>query len=195
MRAAWLKRQLSRLVAEGTLRYFWTLTVQTDSCDVEESFYFVADAWTRLHKCLVREYGSFQYVWTREGTKRGFGHLHMLTDLEISHGELSSAWLKATGTSWVVDVQPVESTRAGSYMAKYCVSEARNRPITTSGLRTRLRVYSRSKGVIFEPFVQKGRGEGELVRRPWRDVRRELADRGFIQHEKVIGSPWLLARE
>jgi hypothetical protein len=192
MRAGWLKRQLIRHVEEGTFSYFWTLTCRTGSCDPEESLYFVADAWHRLHRSLVREYAGFLYVWTRETTKKGYGHLHLLTNVDLSEGQLSAAWLKATGTSWVVDVQSVLSERAGSYMAKYCVSEARNRPLTTSGQRTRLKVYGKSRGVYFEPFVKSG-GEGELVQAPWRQVRAELAAAGRIQHEKSIGSPWLLA--
>jgi hypothetical protein len=137
-----------------------------------------------------REYGRFDYVWTRERTKRGWAHLHALASVEVDQSWLSGAWLEVTGGSWVVDVKPIESNRVGDYLAKYCTKEARRRARLSDGTRRRTRVFSKSRGLVFEPFIAGGGSGGVLVPLPWYELRDRVQGAGGALAEKVIGAPW-----
>jgi hypothetical protein len=189
MKAAWLKRQVGAAVASGQLVSFWTLTIRTSTCTPWESFELVARAWDRLSKRVKRQYGPFEYVWTREATKRGFAHLHVCASVSIDQAWLSSAWLECTGGSWIVDVQPIESEKVANYLAKYVVSQACSRPRGPGGEASKLNVYGHSKGVVFEPFTRAPEGSHVIVADlPYRDAL-ALLPRDGRQVVKLKGAP------
>lgn len=167
-RAAWLKRQIRAAVEDGRLCQFWTLTIRVRSAeDVVGSRALLMRAWNIVRTNLRRDYGAFSFVWTLERTARGAAHLHLLTSLAVSRADLSRRWRAATGGSWIVDVQGVDTARAGDYLAKYVTATASSR---APGDRSR--VWSRSRDLTFEPFRGKSADPGAWVRwsRPYWDA-------------------------
>lgn len=192
MKASHLKRNIQVHVSSGLLGYFNTLTTWTKTCSAAESYGLVAESWVRLHKRVTRLEGPFEYVWTREATKRGYAHLHVLTSCELDEDWLREAWRDASGGSWVVDAQPVASVKAANYLAKYVVSQATDRPRGPDGRVSKLRIFGKSKGVKFEPFTAPAEeGKALVFGVPWRSLRSMVPADG-IQLEKVFGAPWLV---
>lgn len=151
-RAAWLKRELAAAQERYGLGYFSTLTIGTRTCSPAESDALITTAWDKLAQRITRKYGRFSYVWIREHTKKGMAHLHLLMSVAVDLSWLSEAWMECTGGSWIVDVQPVESSRAGDYVAKYCTQQGRDRARPEfEHLRGR-RFFSKSRDVQFAPF-------------------------------------------
>lgn len=126
-RAAWLKREVHAAVFGYRLKYFWTLTLSTKRCTAAQSFGVVTKAWHHVRRNLTRDYGPFSYVWVMEVTQQGYGHLHLLTSLDISQKELKRRWFHATDGSHQVKAEPAASDHAANYLTKYCAKEAHER--------------------------------------------------------------------
>lgn len=162
-KAAWLIRELKLAQERYHLDYFWTLTVWTEQCTAERSYELVKYWWSLLRRRLGRAYGKFSFVWIQESTKAGYAHLHLFCSLDVTWAELSALWLEVTGGSYIVDVEPVESERASSYLAKYCTEQARQRAEPGYGHLKGKRFFSKSADVQFGPFRQS---QGEEVEVP-----------------------------
>lgn len=205
-RAAWLKRELKAAQLQYELRFFWTLTIRTSTCTPTESDELVTAAWNKLEQRIKRKYGRFSFIWIREHTKKGYAHLHLLVSLDVDPGWLSASWLASTGGSWIVDVAPVDSSRAGDYLAKYCTQQAGDRELPEYAHLAGRRFFSKSRDVQFAPF--RGTPErsrvlneetGELVpTSPWHrqdvpywDYLEMQERRGWIRKvERRIGTPF-----
>lgn len=155
-RAAWLMVQIRLAQVRYQLDEFWTLTIRTSTCTAAESSALVKRSWNRLRTALNDRYGKFSYIWTLEHTKAGYAHLHLVTSLSVRSSELSALWLKASGGSWIVDVEPVRSDRASSYLAKYCTQQARQRVEPDYVHLKGTRFFSKSRDVEFDPFRPVG---------------------------------------
>src|SRR6185312_1369423 len=156
MRVAWLKRQLTQAQERYGLAYFWTLTVWTETMPAKWSDWAITAAWNRLRTTLVRRFGPLSYVWIREHTKRGYAHLHLVADLPIERADLSDLWREASGGSYVVDVQPVETQYVADYLSKYCTQEATTRNEPGMEHMKGRRLFSKSRDVRFDPFRAPG---------------------------------------
>lgn len=193
-RAAWLKEQIGQAVPRYQLRWFWTLTIWTETCTPPESFALATAAWNWTRKDLARAHGRFSYLWTVEATKRGYAHLHLLASLSVSRVELSERWRTSTRGSFVVDVQSVRSERAANYLAKYCIQQATlRREPTLDELRGK-RLFSKSRDVQFEPFRSPGDGSWAMIERPYWSMAAELRQRAPVLSERVQGVPCLQVR-
>ncbi len=176
MRAAWLKRELKLAQEKHRLNYFWTLTIWTKTMPAQWSDVAITLAWNKLNEHIRQKYGAYSYVWLREHTQRGYAHLHLLTSLDIIPAKLSKAWSKASGGSYIVDVQPVETERAADYLAKYCTQEATARREPGNEHLKHKRLFSCSRDIKFAPFrapaqriahLDEETGEIKL-RSPWK---------------------------
>ncbi len=194
-RAAWLKREIKAQVDSGLLTEFWTLTVRTSTCTPAESFQLVSKSWEKLRKVLQKHHGHFEFIWVREVTKRGYAHLHLLTSLQLDPAELSRLWLQSTGGSWIVDAQSVESDRAANYISKYVVEESTRRAAENALGMQKARVFSKSKGILFEPFIKPAEGEVVVVAKGWRAALHEAMSYGTVEAVKIKGSPWVKISE
>lgn len=210
-KAAWLIRELAAAQKRYRLDYFWTLTVWTEQCAPEASYALVKHWWDNLSRRLRREHGSFSFVWIQESTKAGYAHLHLFTSLDVPQAELSAMWLEVTGGSFIVDVEPVSSERASSYLAKYCTEQARLRAEPGYEHLKGKRFFSKSRDVQFAPFRTEGAREevidfetGEVRhvsqwrRRdvPYWERVEHLAARGLVaQLVQVHGVPRIVYRE
>jgi hypothetical protein len=192
MRAAWLKRQIVGAVEHGQVQHFWTLTLRRlidDPMpeDIIQANDFLTRSWNRLRTKLAALYGRHTFVWTREHTKAGWPHLHLLTSFQLEPGELSALWLEATGNSWIVDTQPADSQRAATYLAKYTTQEA------TSGMRPKYaRAFSRSRDLVFESFRPHSEDPSawSLVAKPYWLMARNFATAGReVIRQKLRGVP------
>lgn len=191
-RAAWFKRQANRCLDEYGLAYFWTLTIRrSDEPSRGEqiaSFYRAKASWNILRTNLVRDFGKFSYVWVVESTKAGIAHLHLLCSLDVDPSELARRWELATGDSYVVDVEPIESGRAADYLAKYITQQVGDRPAELKGTR----VFSKSRDVQFEPFRRKSDDASAWFRwsRPYWDAIGRLVQSGAdLLHAHEVGVP------
>lgn len=193
-RAAWLKEQIGQAVPRYDLRWFWTLTIWTESCTPAESFALATAAWHVTRTRLGEAHGRFSYLWTIEATKAGYAHLHLLAALDVPRVELSERWRSATHGSFIVDVQPVRSDRAANYLAKYCIQQATiRRELGGDELRGK-RLFSKSRNVHFEPFRSPGDGSWAMIERPYWDMAAELRSRAPVLSERVQGVPCLQVR-
>lgn len=193
-RVAWLKKQIGQAVERYELRHFWTLTVWTETCTAVESFEHVQASWNRLRTTLTKHYGKFSYVWTVEATKQGYAHLHLLTTLKISRGELSRRWREASRGSFIVDVQPIHSTRAANYLAKYCVQQATLRQDPAWAQLAGKRMFSKSRGIEFDPFrgaESVSDKAWEVVAVPYWEMAARLRAGAPVRSERVRGVPVL----
>jgi len=196
-RVAWLKRQLGAAVERHGLEQFWTLTIWTKTCTPVESFEVATRAWHKLRTRLQQVHGRFSFVWTIEATKQGYAHLHLLTSLPISRRELSDRWCQASGGSFVVDTQPIASTKASNYLAKYCVQQATLRQDPAWAQLAGKRMFSKSRDVQFEPFRTRSEGAGgtwEVWERPYWDAAAKLRSVAPVASERVAGVPSLTVR-
>lgn len=194
-RVAWLKRQIAQAVEQYELRYFWTLTVWTETCTPAESFTLIQQSWNRLRKTLTKHHGAFSYVWTVEATKQGYAHLHLLTTLKVSRGELARRWRQASRGSFIVDVQPIHSTKAANYLAKYCVQQATLRQDPAWSELAGKRMFSKSRDVQFEPFrppQEDSEGGWEIVDIPYWEMAARLRKAAPVRCERVRGVPLLV---
>jgi hypothetical protein len=179
-----------------------TLTVATTSCTAEESARFITLWWNNLHRKLNHRYGPFSYLWAHEHTKRRYSHLHLLGSLELEPSELSAMWLQVTGSSFIVDVQPVESARAADYLAKYCTEQATLRASPEYRHMQGKRFYSKSRDVKFADFRNQAEdieasGEWRRLDIPYHElVRRARAAGGSeVQRLAVVPSCTLQAED
>ena len=189
MKAAWLKRELNLARQRHALDYFWTLTIWTETMPAAWSDVAITKAWNRLRTNLVRRFGPISYVWLREHTKAGYAHLHLLCDLPIAQADLSDLWRDATGGSYIVDVQPVESARASDYLAKYCTQEATARGEPGMEHMRGRRLFSTSRDIKFAPFKAPGtriefldEETGELT---MRSAYRTMSVPYWVEHERL----------
>ena len=205
MRAAWLKRELRQAVDREGLAYFWTLTIWTETMPAQWSDKSIVAFWNLFRTRMVRWFGPTAYVWIREHTKAGYAHLHLLCDQPISQADVSSMWKDASGGSYIVNVEPIESDRAGDYLAKYCTQEATaRRQIGNEHLKGK-RLFSKSRGITFAAFRPPGQKvahldeeSGEITMRsvwkilqvPYWDERNRLTRaHGPPIVERIIGQP------
>lgn len=205
MRAAWLKRELKLAQTKHHLDYFWTLTIWTETMPAQWSDVAITLAWNKIRTNLTARFGPFSYVWLREHTQQGYAHLHLLTSLDITSAKLSKAWRAASGGSYIVDVQPVETERASDYLAKYCTQEATARREPGNEHLKHKRLFSCSRDIKFAPFrapaqriahLDQETGEIKLLS-PWKILDRpywEERDRLRMVHgpptiERIFGQP------
>lgn len=196
-RVAWLKREIGQAVTRYGLRYFWTLTIWTESCTAPESFGLCTRAWNTTATNLKRDRGRFSYVWTIEATKRGYAHLHLLVSLDVERGELSRRWRNATKGSFIVDVQSVHSARAANYLSKYCVQQATARRDPAWAELAHKRLFSKSRDVEFTPFrgAESDQESGwGVIERPYWTVAAELRQGAEVVTERTKGVPLLVVR-
>ena len=200
-KAAWLIREIKEAQEAYHLDFFVTLTIWTKTCTPEESFKLVKASWNRLRTNLVNQYGKFSFVWTVEQTKKGYAHLHLLMSLDVDPSKLSRKWQKASGGSWITKVEPVESERAGTYLAKYCSQQARQRAEPGNEHLVGQQFFNHSRDVQFGPFrvpsehhedLNTGTGEIKMVSdwvvRPfpyWEQLARHKKH-GLIAHEEQV---------
>lgn len=188
-KAVWVRDNVAGAQVRYGLDYFCTTTVRTSSCSAAESYVFASVAWNRLRTALRRDYGAFSYVKVVEPTKKGYAHHHLLMSLSVPIGELSTRWLAATGTSWVVDVQPVQSERAANYLAKYCAKQAPALRELLGEESPRLKMYSKSRDVAFTAL----RGSSELgwsvCRAPWKQAAAWSSSVLPVISSRTVGMP------
>lgn len=205
MRAAWLKRQLREAQERYALDYFWTLTIWTELMPARWSDQHITWAWNRLRTTLVRKFGPISYIWIREHTQAGYAHLHLVCDLPIEKMDLSALWKEASGGSYIVDVQPVETQYVADYLSKYCTQEATARALPGMEHLANKRLFSKSRDVRFEPFKAPGAkieitdqetGEVRQVspwrigNRPyWTERKRLSREHGPPIRERIHGQP------
>lgn len=215
-RAAWLKRNIQAVrVLFGTDCQFWTLTIRTTrpalgpvdptsglaplhELTTLESHVLLKSAWNIYRTGInserrARGLAPLSYCWTAESTKRGMGHLHLLTNAAVPHNEVSQRWQQATGGSWIVKVEPVTSRKAADYLAKYCSSEAtkRSEQQELGGKR----VFSKSRDIHFEPFRPpvEDCNDTRVWNRPYWEARRLVAASTTVLRETRTGVPALTA--
>src|ERR1035437_1490502 len=192
-RAAWLTDQIARLVDAQELERFWTLTLirsvaDPTKADVAKANVHLTASFHNFVRAARRIYPPFQYVWSREHTEAHWPHLHLLTNLPLSKSALSAMWFHATGDSWIVDAQPREIIRSGSYLAKYVCDEAvsEERPKYA-------RAFSNSRAIPMDPFRPKSQHpEGwRLAKRAyWATVQLRIVMGDTVARQKSAGTPW-----
>jgi hypothetical protein len=195
-RVAWLKRELHQAMFRHKLRYFWTLTIWTETCTPIDSYKLVTDSWNIVRRNLSRDYGKFSYVWVMESTRRGYAHLHLLTSVAVPHAEISRRWAAATGGSFVVDVQSAASERAANYLAKYCTQQATARREDPTGKLWHRHVFGKSRDIAFEPFRTPSADDGEWYhwKRPYKDALELLGDLAVLEVNKTDRTPYAVLR-
>jgi len=195
-RVAWLKRNVTASIPAYGLTEFWTLTTWTELCTPAESFTRVQEGWNRLRTRITQEREDFRYVWTVEATKKGYAHLHLLTNEHRSRRELSAAWRTASGGSFVVDAQPVTSTAAANYLSKYCVQQATLRQTAEWSELKGKRLFSKARVIQFEPFRQRAQESGgwAVWDHPYWDAEWRLRLAGDVLERNVSGVPGLSVR-
>lgn len=109
--------------------WFITATFKTDDQSTRRDAPSVAKVWKVFLAILRKQNPEWNQIsWFRviETTKRGQPHLHLVVGGlgNANRGSIQarfrSAWLEATGDSFIVDVKPVDSgPGAARYMAKY----------------------------------------------------------------------------
>lgn len=205
MRAAWLKREIKLAMGRHNLNHFWTLTIWTQTMPARWSDVAITLAWNKLNQNLWHKYGAYSYVWIREHTKAGYAHLHLVCSLDITPGKLSAMWRKASGGSYIVDVQPVETENVADYIAKYCTQEATARREPGNEHLRHKRLFSCSRNIKFAAFrapaqrvTHLDEDTGEITSRsPWKIVDRPYwteRNRLRMVHgppiiERVMGQP------
>lgn len=190
-KGAHLRQEVQK--AQGTygLDSFWTLTCRTRSVTALESYAFVQKGWNICRTHLAHDYGRFSFVKVVESTKRGYCHLHLLASLDMTPGELSSRWLRATDTSWQVSAESVSTERAGNYITKYCAKEARLRAERFGGWRRVGRVYATSRDIRFSPLRGSSDGSWKILRAPWRTVVPLVESAGPLVTQRIRGTPYV----
>jgi hypothetical protein len=168
-----------------------TLRRQVDdptASEVAEANQHLSWSFNRFRTKLKERCGELAYIWTREHTDARWPHLHLLSNVALSPSELSAMWYEASGDSWIVDAQEVDSARAASYLAKYCAAEA------TSELRPRgARAFSKSRNVTFCPFRRPAAPESHWVPVPvpfWVAVRNARASGATLKVVRIAGTPF-----
>lgn len=98
-----------------------------------------------LHRFItaLRKAGyKFEYLWTKEFTKKGKLHVHAFITSFIPHNVVKYYWKLATeGTSWIVWIANAEVRSTAAYMAKYMTKDG-----FSGNFRKGERRYSMSKG-------------------------------------------------
>ncbi|HEY9758997.1 MAG TPA: hypothetical protein V6C97_27760, partial [Oculatellaceae cyanobacterium] len=99
-----------------------------------------------LHRFFmaIRKAGyKFEYLWTKEFTKKGKLHVHAFITAFVPHGVIKHYWYLATDkTSYIVYIAQAEVRSTAAYMAKYMTKGAFN----DEGFRPKERRYGMSKG-------------------------------------------------
>lgn len=104
---------------------------------------------------------------------------------------LSQAWRECSGGSYIVDVAPVESASAGSYLAKYCTQQASLRALPGYEHLHSQRFFTKSRDVQFAPFLAPSEDGGWVPwARPYWDAVGVLRSLGGVAPiQRVQGSP------
>jgi len=80
----------------------------------------------RLMAVLRKEYKGIKGFWTKEFTKRGVRHLHVLINQYIPQKRIKELWIKATeGYSSIVHIQKARINNVAGYMMKYLTKQLR----------------------------------------------------------------------
>jgi hypothetical protein len=183
-KAAWFKRELAAAQSRHKLDTFMTLTVDAKSCSAEESARLITRWWDALHMRLQRARGRFSYIWAHD----------FLTSLELQSSELSGLWRSITGSSFIVDVQPISNERAADYLAKYCTEQATLRGQAEYRHMRGRRFYSTSRDIHFAPFRgQPAELAGDTAWRrldvPYREMVSRLRAKGAAPIERLSVVP------
>ena len=124
---------LADVVGNKTVRFI-TLTLKTTSEPLAESVAHLTKSFTRLRSSPLWKQtqsggAAFMEVKWSKDRQRWHPHLHIITEGKwIKKADLSSAWLRATGTSFIVDVGLVKSRE---HLCRYVTSYT-TKPIDVS---------------------------------------------------------------
>jgi len=135
----------------------WSFTLRTTGRSAEQSFLDIRIYWGKLHDRLTRLCGHFEYILMVETTEAGYAHLHVLVSRFFRHELMSRLWLAVTGDSFIVHFSDRPGVAAAQYLAKYVGKEARQRA-GRGGMLAGQHLFSKSKGVVFDAFMTKGKG-------------------------------------
>ena len=81
-------------------------------------------AWALMRRALADEgYRHIKFVLTKEFTRAGKRHLHILINAYLPHSMLKRLWLQVTaGSSYIVDIRSCNDVRSlAGYMSKYII--------------------------------------------------------------------------
>jgi hypothetical protein len=194
MRYGWFVRNAERAIREHGLCTMWTLTLSTVGRTGDQSFFDVQVAWPKFRARLTRRCGHFEYLKVVETTQAGYAHLHVIVKQRFEWHVVSRLWLECTGDSSVVHFRKLDGVGAARYVAKYIGKEARLRADRRSVLAGQ-HLFSKSKGIVFDAFMAKGKG-WTIVKRSYRDMveraRRNcyvIADVGWPQPRLELEAP------
>ncbi len=124
-RSRFIADQLLEVVTNSRVR-FLTLTIKTGDKPLVHYLEKLRTSFRRLRqiklwsKCVKGGIAMMETKWNAE-TQRWHPHYHILfTGRFLPLKALRNAWLKATGDSYIIDIQEVKSpTKATQYVAKY----------------------------------------------------------------------------
>jgi hypothetical protein len=183
---------LNRHIAGRVVRFI-TLTLRstTESCkDCLDSLYgaYAKLRRTKLWKGCVTGAAAFCELKWKPDTTRWHVHLHILAEgAYLPQSELSKAWLKATGTSWIVDVRlPSQQSQAARYVTKYA-----SKPLDRSVLLDHGRLCEAMTAIAGrKTCMTSGSWRGLNLRESHDDTEWvTLAPLSVIRHKAAAGDP------
>src|SRR6185503_9681322 len=117
--------------SKGRKLYFYTVTIWTNWYTQERAAQTINTNFGKLIQYFRRQYGSaFEFFKVLEFTKKGYAHLHFVSDLQVPESELSKKW-KTYTRSYIVKKIEINSLAflkyyLTKYLTKSCSTEALN---------------------------------------------------------------------
>lgn len=134
------RRQFLARTRRETYDRFITLTHPPSSgVPTAENIRNESRAWSRARQWLKRKHGLGQYVWTRELTKSGLLHLHILVKSRFVPQRELARKVESYGFGKITDIRRVRSRVAQAYVAKYLAKANINWPRYTRRAQTSVR--------------------------------------------------------
>jgi len=115
-------RSIRRWASDRGLRFFWTFTLPGEGDavrgDPHLSREVVPRMWNRLKAYVEWKTGRrLSFIAVPEPQRDGTCHLHVVTNLYLTHDLMSEAWSRAGGG--FVWVERTDVRKTGAYLAKY----------------------------------------------------------------------------
>jgi len=171
-----LRKRLQRRIREGRPNKLLTLTLRrVEGGDPIAAAGQLMGWWDTFAKRVRRHVGDseFQYLHVKEGTRKGWPHLHVALRMKsVDHTLLRQWWEEITG-AFQIDIRAVKSVKGvAKYLAKYLTKD-----LVKFGT---YRVWSCSRGWTVDREAEPKRVRSEPGKRPVR------IEGGMTEHRRML---------
>lgn len=153
---------------------FCTITSHEKIATTAGTIYVFKQAWPKLYKRALREYGGLTYFGIPEQTEKGKLHLHFFTPTPIKQ-----KWLKdnarACGLGFMAKIKPVDDPKSGAYY----VTKYLHKSLTATVWPKNFRRIRKSKNWFMLPQEYGGEFQFAKLDEPLNRIWDEYVRRGF----------------